>query len=97
MEAGSDISRSRAANISCPALLITGEHDFLATPALVAAMARALPEGEFLEAKGASHPVHLEQPEWLVETIVGWLAQRWRDHPLRRIINSSAELRHVEQ
>jgi valacyclovir hydrolase len=74
MEAGGDLSRSRAASIACPALLITGEHDFLATPALVAAMADAIPNGEFLEAKGAGHPVHHEQPAWLAETVVGWLS-----------------------
>jgi valacyclovir hydrolase len=76
MEAGGDISRSRAAGISCPALLITGEHDFLATPALVSDMARAIPDGEFLEAKGASHAVHHEQPGWLTETVVSWLSKR---------------------
>jgi len=76
MEAGGDISRSRAASISCPALLIAGEHDFLATPALVSEMARAIPNGEFLEAKGASHAVHEEQPGWLAETVAGWLSKR---------------------
>jgi valacyclovir hydrolase len=76
MEAGGDISRSRAASISCPALLITGEHDFLLTPDLVAGTAGAIPRGEFLEAKGASHAVHHEQPEWLVETVVAWLSKR---------------------
>jgi len=75
MEAGGDISRSRAASISCPALLITGEHDFLAPPALVSDMARAIPKGEFREAKGSSHAVHHEQPDWLTETIVGWLSK----------------------
>lgn len=76
MEAGGDISRSRAASISCPALLITGEHDFLATPTLVAEMASAMSRGEFLEAKGASHAVHHEQSAWLTETVVGWLSKR---------------------
>jgi valacyclovir hydrolase len=76
MAAGGDISRSRAAAIACPTLLITGEHDFLATPALVSDMARAIPNSKFLEATGAGHPVHHEQPGWLVETIVGWLSQR---------------------
>jgi pimeloyl-ACP methyl ester carboxylesterase len=75
MEGGGDISRSRAASISCPALLIAGEHDFLAPPVLVSDMARAIPNGEFLEAKGASHPVHHEQSAWLVEAIVGWLSK----------------------
>jgi valacyclovir hydrolase len=76
IEAGGDISRSRAAEIACPALLIAGEHDFLATPALVAEMAGAIPNGEYVEAAGAGHAVHHDRPEWLVETIVGWLTAR---------------------
>ena len=72
-EAGGDISRSRAANIVCPALLITGEHDFLAPPALVADMAGAIPDAEFRLAEGAGHPVHLEKPEWLIGAVRGWL------------------------
>jgi len=73
---GGDISRSRAASITCPALLITGEHDFLATPALVADMAGAIPKGEFVVAADADHPVHLEQPAWLANTIMQWLTGR---------------------
>ena len=76
MNAGGDISRSRAGNIACPALLITGEHDFLATPELVSEMARATQKGEFIEAKGASHPIHHEQGEWLTTTITDWLAKQ---------------------
>jgi valacyclovir hydrolase len=75
MEAGGDISRSRASTISAPALLIAGEHDFLATPSLVSDMAKAIPNGEFIEAKGASHPVHHEQSAWLIDTVVNWLAK----------------------
>lgn len=73
---GGDISRSLAAKMTCPALLITGEHDFLATPALVAALASAMPHAEFVEAKGASHAVHHEQPKWLEHAVTGWFAQR---------------------
>lgn len=76
MEAGGDISRSQAANISCPSLLITGEHDMFAPPALVSEMAGAIRGAEFIEAKGASHPIHQEQTEWLTKTITGWLAKR---------------------
>jgi valacyclovir hydrolase len=76
MEAGGDISRSRAASITCPALLLTGEHDFLATPALVSDMAGAIPRGEFIEVAGASHAVHEDQPELLTKTVVDWLSQR---------------------
>jgi valacyclovir hydrolase len=72
--AGGDISRKRAGEIACPSLLITGEHDVLASPATAAEMAGAIPGGEFIEVKGASHGVHHEQPEWLATTIVDWLA-----------------------
>jgi valacyclovir hydrolase len=71
--AGGDISRSRAKDIACPTLLITGEHDFITTPALVSDMANAIPNGRFLEAEGASHLVHHQNPEWLMQTIVDWL------------------------
>jgi pimeloyl-ACP methyl ester carboxylesterase len=74
--AGGDIRRSRAAAIACPTLLITGEHDFLATPTLASDMARAIPNGEVLVATGAGHLVHHEQPGWLVDTVVGWLSKR---------------------
>jgi valacyclovir hydrolase len=76
MNAGGDISRSRAGAITCPALLITGENDFLAPPPLVADMAAAMQNAEFIEAKGASHPIHHEQGEWLTKTIMGWLSRR---------------------
>jgi len=73
---GGDISRSLAAKMTCPTLLITGEHDFLATPALVGELASAMPHAEFIEAKGASHAVHHDQPEWLEQTVTGWFAKR---------------------
>ena len=76
IDAGGDISRKRAGEIACPALLITGDQDFMATPALVSDIAGAMQDAEYVEAKGASHMVHHEQPEWLVKTIVDWLAKR---------------------
>jgi valacyclovir hydrolase len=73
-EAGGDISRKRADQIACPALLITGENDFLAPPAAVADLASAMQKAEFIEAKGAGHAVHHEQADWLVSVVVDWLA-----------------------
>lgn len=66
-----------AHKISCPATLIAGEHDFLATPALTSDMALAIPGGAFVEAKGASHAIHHEQPEWLFETIAARIPRRY--------------------
>ena len=81
IEAGGDISRSRASAIGCPALLITGERDFLATPSLVAEMARAIPGGRYLEAPAAGHSVHEEQPQWLIATIAEWLSEQRASGP----------------
>ena len=60
--AGGDISRSRAAEITCPVLMITGSDDEFCPPGLVAEMAGAIRCGEFLEVAGAGHPVHRLAP-----------------------------------
>lgn len=76
IEAGGYISYQRAGEIACPALLICGENDtFSITPAMVAEMAAAMQQGEFVEARGAGHAVHREQPEWLAAKMVDWLAE----------------------
>jgi len=72
---GGDISRSLAGDIRCSALLIAGEEDFLATPALVGDMAAAIPNGRFQLARGAGHAVHETHGDWLIATIVAWLAE----------------------
>ena len=75
IEAGGDISRSRAGEITCPALLITGEEDFLAPPPLVAETAAAIAHGEFIEVKGAGHDIHASHAEWLTQTVAKWLSR----------------------
>lgn len=75
MDAGGDISRKRAGEIVCPALLIAGEHDSMfAPPAVVSELAGAMQRAEFIEAKDADHAVHRDKPDWLTKTIVDWLA-----------------------
>jgi valacyclovir hydrolase len=71
--AGGDVSCANASQITCPTLLIAGEHDPIAPPAAVAELAGAIPGGQFLEAKGCGHTVHRDQPEWFVQTLAGWL------------------------
>ncbi len=73
---GGDVSRARAGDIACPALLITGEHDFVATPALVSEIAGAIPGATYIEVKDAEHDVHHAQPEWLATTILAFLAKQ---------------------
>jgi pimeloyl-ACP methyl ester carboxylesterase len=76
IQAGGDISTKHAHEIACPALLITGQNDFFAPPAVVSELAGAMQNAELVEVKGASHSIHHEQPDWLAKTIVDWLAER---------------------
>lgn len=73
LDSGGDVSRSRATQITCPALLITGTYDPFCTPSLVREMADAIPNGEFVEAPGAGHDIHLSDPVWLASTVLDWL------------------------
>jgi valacyclovir hydrolase len=75
IDAGGDVSRSRAARIGCPALLIAGTHDPFCPPALVREMAEAIPRGTYLEAPEAGHDVHLSHGGWLGSTVVDWLSE----------------------
>jgi valacyclovir hydrolase len=71
--AGGDISRSQAHRITCPALLVTGTYDPYCPPDLVREMAEAIPRGEFREAPGAGHDVHVSHYQWLVSAMTDWL------------------------
>lgn len=73
IEAGGDIGRSQAANISCPALLLTGEHDPLCPPPFVSDLADDIRLGEFVLVEGVGHDFHHERADWLAETVLGWL------------------------
>lgn len=72
--AGGDISRSRAAAITCPTLLIAGTDDPFCPPNLVREMADAVPRGEYLELPGG-HDLHLSHAHWLAMTLTGWLGR----------------------
>jgi valacyclovir hydrolase len=74
IDAGGDISRTRASAITCPALLITGTHDEFCPPDLVREMAEAMPRGQFLEAEGGGHAVHQWNGRWLARTVLTWLS-----------------------
>jgi len=74
IDAGGDISRSRAALITCPALLVTSSYDPFCPPDLVREMADAIPRGEYLEAPGGGHDVHLSHTSWFVASLVDWLS-----------------------
>jgi pimeloyl-ACP methyl ester carboxylesterase len=74
IKAGGDISLSKVSAITCPVLLITGEHDFLATPALVSQLAARIAKSEMLTVEDAGHaPLHNTRSEWLTSIILDWL------------------------
>ena len=73
IDPGGDISLSRAADIRCASLLLTGTGDPVCPPGLVAAMADAMPRGTFREVPGAAHDVHRSHGPWLASTIAEWI------------------------
>lgn len=75
IEAGGDLSRSQASGITCPVLLLTGEHDPFCPPALAAGLAQEIPRGEFVRVDDVGHDVHTARPEWLAETVTRWLVR----------------------
>lgn len=72
---GGDLSFSKAGSIACSALLITGEHDPFAPPALLSELAARIPSARMVEVKNAGHDVHNTHTEWFTQTILDWLKQ----------------------
>jgi pimeloyl-ACP methyl ester carboxylesterase len=73
IDGGGDISLSRAADIRCASLLLTGTSDSVCPPSLVAEMADAMPRGTFREVPGAAHAVHQSHGPWLAGAIADWI------------------------
>ena len=73
--AGGDVSLSKAGKITAPVLLVAGEHDFFAPPALASELATRLRKAEVLVAEGAEHNVYANRPEWLTQTILDWVGK----------------------
>ena len=78
-----DISLSKAGNIRCPVLLISGEHDFFAPPTLAAQLAARIPGAKAMEVQDVGHDVHNARPEWFVQTVVDWLNAQRASNPVR--------------
>jgi pimeloyl-ACP methyl ester carboxylesterase len=73
IEAGDELSLSKVGNITCPVLLISGEHYLFATPALTSEFAARIHAAEVLVAEGAEHNVYMDRPDWLTHTILDWV------------------------
>jgi pimeloyl-ACP methyl ester carboxylesterase len=55
--------RQNLANIDVPTLLVAGEHDHQAPPALMKEMAEAIPRSSYHQMKGVGHLQNLEAPD----------------------------------
>jgi valacyclovir hydrolase len=76
LAAGGDLSLGKADKITCPALLIFGERDFVISKAIAEDLAGRIRMSETIEAEGAGHGLHEERPEWFVKTVTEWLAKQ---------------------
>jgi pimeloyl-ACP methyl ester carboxylesterase len=74
VSAGGDISRGSAHLITCPALIVAGTYDPHCPPELSRELAGLIPRGQFLEAPGAGHAVHMSHAAWLAGQLTRWLA-----------------------
>ena len=72
---GGDLSFAKAGTITCPVLLIVGEHDLFAPPALASKLAARIRTAEALVAEGAEHNVYGDRREWMTQTILDWLGK----------------------
>jgi 3-oxoadipate enol-lactonase len=66
--------RANLPNISVPTLLVAGEHDRNAPPAVMRKMADAIPRSSFIEMKGIGHLQNLEAPEEFDALLLNFLS-----------------------
>jgi pimeloyl-ACP methyl ester carboxylesterase len=74
-QSGGELSRSKADTITCPVLLIAGEQDIFAPPALASELAARIRMAEVLVAEGTEHNMYMDRPDWLTQTILDWLGK----------------------
>ncbi|HSI54287.1 MAG: alpha/beta fold hydrolase [Ramlibacter sp.] len=66
--------RANLANIHVPTLVVAGEHDRNAPPAVMKKMADAIPRATYLEMRGIGHLQNLEAPEEFDGLLLNFLA-----------------------
>ena len=76
--AGGDASPSTGAptcrSIQVPTLLVAGEHDRNAPPAVMKKMADAIPRSTYMEMRGVGHLQNLEAPDDFDSLVLNFLA-----------------------
>ncbi|MBF6613288.1 MAG: alpha/beta hydrolase [Chloroflexi bacterium] len=74
LDAGGDISLSRAGEINCPVLIIHGEYDPFCTRDMARELASRIPHAQGIEVADAGHPVHSDRPDWFNKVALDWLS-----------------------
>jgi valacyclovir hydrolase len=72
---GGELSLAIAGNITCPVLLIVGDHDMFVPPALASQLAARIGTAKALVAEGAEHNVYGDRPEWVTQRILDWVGK----------------------
>ena len=75
LDAGGDISRSMAARIRCPALLIAGSYDKFCPPEETRRLAELIPHGHFAEVPDAGHEIHISHGDRFSAEVLRWLSE----------------------
>ena len=76
LDAGGDLSLSRAVEIRCPVLVIAGEEDPFAPISAVSDLVSRIRNAELMVVPEAGHLVHHERRDWFNETVLSWLARQ---------------------
>jgi 3-oxoadipate enol-lactonase len=69
--------RANLANIRVPTLLLSGEHDTTAAPAVMERMAAHIPDAEYRQLPGVGHIASMERPEDFNRAVIGFLHQHF--------------------
>jgi 3-oxoadipate enol-lactonase len=72
----SRVAPAQAAKLTTPTLLLTGSEDLLFPPAMMHAVAKALPGASIQEVEGAGHSIYFEQPERFNAIVIDFLARQ---------------------
>jgi pimeloyl-ACP methyl ester carboxylesterase len=67
--------RDLAAAVTCPTLIVVGEHDFICGPVWNHVLANAIPGARYVEILDAGHFPQYEQPDEVMRIVSSWLAE----------------------
>lgn len=74
--------RDLARKVTCPSLIVVGEHDFICGPVWNRALAEAIPGASYVEISNVGHFPQYEDPERLIAMVGSWLAEHAREPQL---------------